>query len=54
MGQVKDVIKDPESYAEGIRDGAEASMARSYEQGRVKYKVRPGKQAGADSQGCIG
>lgn len=54
MGQVKDVIKDPESYAEGIRDGAEASMARSYEQGRVKYKVRPGKQAGADSQGRIG
>lgn len=50
MGQVKDVIKDPES----IRDGAEASMARSYEQGRVKYKVRPGKQAGANSQGRMG
>lgn len=34
MGQVKDVIKDPES----IRDGAEASMARSYEQGRVSTR----------------
>lgn len=29
-------------------------MASSYEQGRVKYKVRSGRQARTSSQGCMG